>query len=69
MAISTPYTGLVGTGAGTGAGAGLGTFSARACNVTEIFEGKLLVDLKLLLIDLQSVFSSWLIMMRCDSSF
>ena len=65
MAISTPYTGLV----GTGAGAGLGTFSARACNVTEIFEGKLLVDLKLLLIDLQSVFSSWLIMMRCDSSF
>ena len=64
MAISTPYTGLVGTGAGTGAG--LGTFSARACNVTEISEGKLLVDLKLLLIDLQSVFSSWLIMMRCD---
>ena len=51
MAISTPYT---------GASWGLDlTFSARECNVTEISEGKLLVDLKLLLIDVGSVFSSW----------
>ena len=64
MAISTPYT---------GASWGLDlTFSARECNVTEISEGKLLVDLKLLLIDVQSVFSSWpwqelqLIMLRCE---
>ena len=64
MAISTPYT---------GASWGLDlTFSGRECNVTEISEGKLLVDLKLLLIDVQSVFSSWpwqelqLIMLRCE---
>ena len=51
MAISTPYT---------GASWGLDlTFSGRECNVTEISEGKLLVDLKLLLIDVGSVFSSW----------
>ena len=64
MAISTPYT---------GASWGLDlAFYGRECNVTEISEGKLLVDLKLLLIDVQSVFSSWpwqelqLIMLRCE---